>query len=323
MCATGVELLRFTDALDKATFADATVSGLSALAWSGNGSTYYALSDRGGRIYSIDFPDPDAPMITSMVQLRGLADDASANIAIDGEGLAVLPGGDLLISSEVEPSIRQYTPDGQYVADLPVPDRFLVQPAGRATPNKTFESLALSPSGRRLFTAVEEPLDGDGTTDDGRGRIRLLRYDLTDDAFQPAAEYLYLSEPDQGVSEIVALSETELLVLERGLSLVTGFSVRVFRVSLNGGRDVSTVDRLEGAGGRPLTKDLLVDVAACPSPGGAALGGINPLMENFESMALGPRQPDGRQTLIVGSDDNGQSFQVTRYLVLALDAGPS
>jgi hypothetical protein len=316
-CAEGVELLGHSDVLDKVEFDDSVVGGLSALARDGDGDAYYALSDRDGRVYTLDFPIPGTPTITATVRLR----DASGepDTAIDGEGLAVLPDGDLLVSSEVEPSIRQYTSGGQHVADLPVPERFLVQPVGRAAGNATFESLALAPSGQRLFTAVEQPLDGDGTTGDGRGRIRILRYDLVDGAFQPAAEYLYLSEPDQGVSEIVAISDTELLVLERGLSLLSGFSARVFHVRLEGVEDVSSINRLDATDAQPAPKELLVDVADCPDGDNAASGEFNPLLENFESMAFGPELPDGRQTLIVGSDDNFQSFQVTRFLVFAVD----
>lgn len=317
VCAVGVELIGHTDVLDKVTFEDSVVGGLSALAWTADGDVYYALSDRDGRVYRLDFPVPGVPTITATIRLHGAPGEPDT--AIDGEGLAVLPNGDLLVSSEVEPSIRQYTSNGQHVADLPVLDRFLVQPEGRADGNATFEALALSPSGQRLFTAVEQPLDGDGTTEDSRGRIRILRYDLIDGAFQPAAEYLYLSEPDQGVSEIVAIDDTEILVLERGLSLLSGFSARVFHVALDGAEDVSTIERLDASDAQAATKELLVDVADCPAGGNAATGEFNPLLENFESMALGPRLPDGRQTLIVGSDDNFQSFQVTRYLVFAID----
>lgn len=315
-CDAGVGLLGFSDVLDKVTYDDNVVGGLSALARAG-GTTYYSLSDRGGRVYTLDFPAPSDPTITSRFRLR----DASGapDTSIDGEGLAVLANGDLLVSSELEPSIRRYTSNGQLIAELPVPDRFLVQPAGQASGNGTFESLAVSPSGQRLFTAVEQPLDGDGTTDDDMGRHRILRYDLIDGAFQPSAEYLYLAEPDQDVSEIVAISDTELLVLERGLSLLSGFSAGVFRVALDGAEDVSPLDRLEGSDVQSATKQLLLDVADCPSGDAAAVGGINPLLENFESMALGPQQPDGRYSLIIGSDDNFQSFQVTRFLVLAID----
>jgi hypothetical protein len=205
------------------------------------------------------------------------------------------------------------------IAELPVPEHFLVAPAGRASGNGTFESLAVSPSGTRLFTALEEPLEGDGATDEGRSRLRILRYDLNDGAFEPAAEYLYLAQPDQDVSEIAAISDEELLVLERGVSLLDGFSARIFRVSLDDAEDVAAIERLEEADAAPVEAELLVDVADCPYGDLETFGDLNPLLFNFESMAIGPPQADGRQTLIIGSDDNFESFLVTRYLVFAVD----
>ncbi|HEX5167100.1 MAG TPA: esterase-like activity of phytase family protein, partial [Thermomicrobiales bacterium] len=318
VCDTGVELLAVSDALDKVTYENQEVGGLSALAWSGEGSTYDTLSDRGGRVYRLDFPAPGDPSLAATIQL--LDEDGNPDTDIDGEGLAILPNGDLLVSSEAGPSIREYTPDGALVAELPVPERFLNAPAGRATQNLTFESLALSPSGQRLFTAVEDRLEGDGRTDEGNSRIRVLRYDLIDGAFQPAAEYVYLTEPDQAVSEMVAISDTELLVLERSLSLFMGFTARVFHADLDGADDVTAVESLEDADAQPATKELLVDIADCPSGDAAVIDGFNPLLENFENMTLGPPQPDGRSTLIVGSDDNYQSLQTTRFLIFAIDA---
>ena len=318
VCAVGVELLAYSDALDKVSYDDDEVGGMSALAWSGEQTTYYALSDRGSQVYTLDFPAPDDPTIVAAFRLQDASGEPDGTI--DGEGIAVLPGGDLLVSSETEPAIRHYTSDGAFIADLPVPEHYLVAPAGRASGNGTFESLALSPSGTRLFTAVEEPLDGDGTTDDRRSRLRMLRYDLFDGAFVPAAEYLYLPQPDQDISEVAAISDDELLVLERGLSLIDGFSARIFRVALDDAEDIAAIERLEESDTAPVEAELLFDVADCPSGELEAFGGINPLLANFESMAIGPPQADGRQTLIIGSDDNFESFLLTRFLVFAVDS---
>ena len=58
-------------------------------------------------------------------------------VTADDEGLAVLPDGDYLVSSEVEPSVRIFGRDGVQKAELPVPARFAVAPAGQATSNAT------------------------------------------------------------------------------------------------------------------------------------------------------------------------------------------
>ncbi len=318
-CATGVDLVGYSDELNKVEVEGETIGGLSALAWTGDGDTYYALSDRGGWVYVLDFPLAGDPEVASVLRLQDSSGEPDNSI--DGEGLVILPNGDLLVSSEAEPSIRQYTSDGEFVAELPVPDMFLVEPDGQAIGNRTFESLALSPSGEHLFTAVEQPLLTDGSTDDGLRRIRIQQYDLIDGAFQPAAAYFYLAEADQGVSEITAIDDDEILVLERGLSLFSGFSARVFRVSLGDARDVSKIEGLADSDAQPATKNLLIDIADCPAGDEAVIDGINPLLENFESMTFGPQLSDGRRSLFIGSDDNFQSFQVTRYLTLAVDPG--
>lgn len=46
-CATGVDLLGFSDALNKRTFEGASVGGLSALAYEARRGVYYSLVDNG------------------------------------------------------------------------------------------------------------------------------------------------------------------------------------------------------------------------------------------------------------------------------------
>jgi hypothetical protein len=74
----------------------------------------------------------------------------------DNEGLAVLPDGDHLVSSETEPSVRIYGRDGVQKASLPVPARFDVtgtSPEGQATSNATLEGLTISRSVANLSQA--------------------------------------------------------------------------------------------------------------------------------------------------------------------------
>jgi hypothetical protein len=71
-----------------------------------------------------------------------------------------------------------------------------------------------------------------------------------------------------------------------------------------------------------VQKELLVDLADCPSNGAKSPPGAvqpNPLLDNFEAMTLGPVLPDGRQSLVLASDDNFGASQTTRVIVLAVD----
>ena len=120
--------------------------------------------------------------------------------------------------------------------------------------------------------------------------------------------------------EIVALSEDDLLVLERSFQSGVGNTVRVFRVSLDGTEDVSDEPSLAEPGLEPVEKELLVDLADCP-PSGATTPGTqaNPLLDNYESLTLGPRLSGGQRALLLQSDDNFSAGQVTRVVALGVE----
>jgi hypothetical protein len=330
-CGPGVALLGFSDGLDKARFGDTDVGGLSALAFDREREVYYALADNQGttaaRYYTLRLPldgaTPGTPIVEAVTTLRDEQGQPFTGRNLDGEGLALLPDGELLVSSETEPSIRRFALDGRLLDTLPVPARFAVKPDGEGTENQTFESLSLAPGANTLFTAVEGPLAADGFTGDLRARVRILRYDrAADGAFLPAAQHFYLAESVQGVADIVALSDTDLIVLERGFIPGLGNTVRAFTVSLVGATDLSDRPSLNASGLTPLKKTLLLDVGTCP-PSGATHPARqpNPLLDNFEALALGPTLPDGRRTLLLLSDDNFADEQVTRIIVLAWRPG--
>lgn len=324
-----VGFLGFSDALDKETFDGTSVGGLSALAYDRKRDVYYSLVDNGpesespARFYTLSAPVDgsglDEPEILDVTVLRDASGEPFTASDFDGEGIALTRKGDLLVSSETEPSIRRFSLEGDLLGELPVPAKFRVAPEGEATPNQTFESLSLSNNERSLFTATEGPLASDGQTAEGGNRLRLLRYeDRGPGGFEPAEEFFYLTEPDQGVVETVALSETELLVLERGFVPGEGNTLRIFRVSVKGEENVSDETSLAAPGVEPVEKELVVDLSDCP-PSGATTPGTqeNPLLDNYESLELGPRLPGGRRALLLQSDDNFNGAQVTRVVALA------
>jgi hypothetical protein len=326
-CAAGVDLYGFSDALDKRTFDGTNVGGLSGLTYDAGRNVYYGLVDNEGttaaRIYTLglstDGQKLGKPRILDVTTLKDANGQPFTGVNFDGEGIALTPNGELLVSSETEPSIRRFALDGTLLGELPVPDRFLVQGGGGRT-NQTFESLSLSPEGQSLFTANEGYL-----TADGGDRIRILRYENdAKNGFVPAEEFYYLADPGLGVVEIVALSEDELLVLERGFQAGVGNAVKIYRVSLAGATDVSGVESLAASNVEPVQKELLVDLAGCPPSGAKSAPGAvqpNPLLDNFEALTLGPVLPDGRQSLVLVSDDNFNRSQTTRVIVLAVVDG--
>lgn len=324
-CAPGIELLGYSDALDKQQFNKTNIGGLSGLAYDQSQDRYYSLVDNErdtpARFYTLRLPltdgHPGTPEVLAVTTLLNPSGTPYTGRNFDGEALVLLANGDLLIASETEPSIRRFTSDGHEIASLPVPARFGVQPRGEATDNLTFEALALSADQRTLYAGMEGPLAPDGLTAQLQPRLRILQYTLQPTA-QVVAQYYYLAEPAQGIADMLWLSPTELLILERGFISNLGNTIRLFRVDLRNAQDVTNRTTLADHDLTPLPKQLLVDLGQCPA-GGAKHPGRqqNPLLDNIESVALGPVLADGRQTLLLQSDDNFGADQVTRFYFLA------
>jgi hypothetical protein len=317
-CSPTAHLLGFSDALDKTTFRGTDVGGLSALAPLGR-DRYGALVDNQGatpaRAYELKLRHGE-PRVTDLLVLRRSDGTPYTGADFDGEGLVRLRG-ELLASSETEPSIRRFGRDGRERESLDVPAEFRVAPAGQATRNQTFESLTLTADGRTLLTAVEGPLSGDGTTADGRSRIRVLRYDRTrHGGFAVGEQYHYVADAGLGVAELLAVDEADVLVLERGFVAGQGNTVRIYRTSFANAADATGKPLGAADAPPPAYKQLVADLADCPSAGATNPSPQpNPLLDNYESLAFGDR---GR-SLLVGSDDNFSAGQVTRLLRLAFD----
>jgi hypothetical protein len=314
-CSPDVDLLRFSDALNKTTFQDTSVGGLSGISLTRQGAR--AIVDNQGttnaRYYDLAL-NPKGPKVTGVTTLRRPDGTPFTGQDFDGEGLVALKDGTTLVSSETEPVVRRFSRDGRQIEQLPVPDRFGVAPAGQSTTNLTFEGLGLSPSGRTLWVGMEGPLAPDGTTAAGGARLRFLRYELDRHGhWRLAGQVGYVADPGLGVSELQVVDDGELLVLERGFTAGVGNTVRVYQAFLKGADDVSAEPTLDRDGLHLVSKRLLADIGDCPTAGATSPGTQrNPLLDNIEGMAIGDRLPGGRRLLYLISDDNFSAGQVTR-----------
>ncbi|KAF2779972.1 esterase-like activity of phytase family protein [Streptomyces coelicoflavus] len=294
-CSPSVSLTGFSDALDKTTYDGTYVGNLSALAPGRRGSVA-ALSDRSS-LFRLD---------ARTLEPRGvipLADENGA--ALDAEGLVTDRDGTHLVSSETEPSVRRYSRTGELLGRLPVPDDLRTAPDGRARVNGSFEGLTLLPGGRTLLASMEYPLAGDPAD-----LVRFQTWQRTRHGdFRLGARYTYRTDPGLGVSEVTATPDGRLLVLERGFTAGVGNTVRLH-----------LADRPGGRGGEALRKRLLADLADCPSLGATAeQPQPNPLLDNFEGMAVTGRS-GGRLEVLIVSDDNQNDVQTTRFLRLRVRA---
>lgn len=249
----------------------------------------------------------------------------------DAEALRLDPSnGQIVWASEgdpargFDPALRRMSVDGAPSGRVPLPTSLAFDPHGQsgARANQTIEGLSFSPDGRSLWISMEAPLIQDGPVSSVRagGLTRLTRLDRKG---RVLAQYAYRLDPiqaaprdglraDNGISEILAVDDHRLLVLERsGVEVRKGhfvFHCRLYLVDIRHARDVAGRESLAGAPVRPLAKRLLVNFAKLERVDAG----------NLEAMAWGARLKDGRRTLVLMSDDNFDQDSPGVVLVFAV-----
>jgi len=258
---------------------------LSGLAWV-QGDHWLAVSDRLASLHPVRIEVAADGRIADAVVHPGPRIEG----ARDPEGIAYAPdSATVFVSDEDGPAIREVDPaTGRLRRDVSLPEVF-----ARSRRNLGLESLSRDPATGVGWTANEEALatDGPRTTGATGTLVRLQRFDRD---WRPDGQWAWRTEPSRagegesnGVSELVALPDGGLLVLERGEG-PDGIHVALWEADLGSAADV------QASGALPpdppvLRKHLLWQ---------AATGRFD-----FEGAALGPMLPDGGRSLVLVSDD--------------------
>ncbi len=311
-------------------FEGTTVGGLSSITYDSKRGVYYAISDDASqfqpvRYYTVGLDVRDGELTDGDVRFKDvttmLAPDGLpyAPLSLDPEGLTLTKDGELILTSEgitnrlIDPFVRSYELDGEFIADLPVPQAFLTtadQSSG-VRQNLGFESAAAD--GHDLFVATENALfqDGPAATTANGSRARILRYDLKRAVVE--RKWFYDTEPVaeppvpatqfsvNGLVELLPLDDDRLIAMERSFSVGapdTGNTIKLFEVTLPDG----------GHGIRTARKKLLFDLDELGIP-----------LDNVEGLTFGPRLKHGRRSLVLVSDNNFAATQFTQFLLLAFD----
>jgi hypothetical protein len=225
----------------------------------------------------------------------------------------------------VSPFVRETGRDGTFKADLALPPMFKIgkDPERGPRNNLGFEGLSFTPQQDALWLGMESALIEDGpiaTTTAGT----VSRFSKFDKSGKLLGQYAYPVDPiqavpkgknaDNGVSEILALDDNRLLVLERsgveGADGIWTLYIRIYEADVGDSTNVADIPALAGANYRPMTKRLVLDLSKLPELGSAAL----PKIDNIEGMSFGPDLPNGHRSLVLVSDNNFNSDQVTQFL---------
>jgi hypothetical protein len=265
--------------------------------------------------------------------------DPAANLRYDPEGIAVGPDGTVYVCEEYGPSVDAFDATGKRIRRFAIPATFAVatpdgvsenelpphNTAGRQS-NRGLEGLAITPDGSTLFAIMQSPLIQDGGLDRRNKRVgenlRILAITI---ATGQTREYVYhLESSSYGVNEILALSSTDFLVLERdGKGGHDAEAKMIARIDLSRATDVSAVASLPRAGlpdgVRAAEKTILLDLLAPELARRSVTLKHDQIPEKFEGLTLGP-VIGGTPTLIVSVDNDFRPDQASVIYVFAVPA---
>ena len=324
VCRPAAVAISFSDALDKLTVDGATVGGLSDVAYDPRTKSYVSsvdnhLTDPSRLWFYRNLNSPHvsrAPLV--LTEPNG---KPYTGLTADNEGLAVLPDGDFLVSSETEPSIRIFGRNGIQKSTLRVPVRFDVAPAGQSTANATLEGLTISPDGRQIVAAMEGTLSGDVPADGSSADYRrFLVYDRNNQGGYALHKQIgYRVNPGNRISEVQLYASGKLLVMEAAYSPAAGNSIELYAsTGVEKAPDISAINNLSATPRKAMAKQLIANVTACPTLGATAKQPqTNPLMDNYEGMTTRPLTIPHIYAVSLISDDNFSATQITRILNLA------
>ena len=280
--------------------------------------------------------------IEQVTPLKEESGEAFRAGAIDPEGLALTPRNTVLIASEgnvqqgIAPFIREFdrTTGVAVRQPLPLPTHYLPGTFPNGEPrgirnNLGFESLGIVPVGAnpspvepfRAFVATEANLTQDLESEPTPPppippRSRILHISLGDGPPFPISEHLYELDASpsgalfNGLVDLTPIDQGgHFLSLERTFDPLNGFGAKLFQVALGTATDTASYESLRGPlpGVTPAYKQLLLDFQTLGIP-----------IDNLEGLAIGPRLPDGRQSVLLVSDDNFREEQATQFILLAL-----
>ncbi|WP_312692278.1 esterase-like activity of phytase family protein [Kosakonia sp.] len=333
-------------------YQNAKFGGLSGIAYDAGKQVYYSISDARNttaegvaRFYTLKINTNTKGIkrvdILDMKALNDEAGNAFKEQTVDGEGLALTPDRkSLLWTSELGSPLRLSSLDGKMKTDYAdkIPASYNAGGDLKKAPEglrngATFEGASVTPSGKYLYVAAESALKQDGaiSTTVNSSPVRILKFALQPDGRvgELLAEFIYNVDPipkvtkhgvsDNGLSEILAISDDKLIVTERaGRNASEGFNEFDFTIrtylsdlsqasNIKGQKSITEIEKKNLL--QPATKKLLID-----------FDDYTKAPDCIEAMTFGPLVK-GKKSLIFVSDNNFQPYQSTKFFMFVDDNG--
>ena len=263
-------------------------------------------------------------------------DAQTTDKARDSEGIVFVPEQGFFVSAENDQQILSLSEEGKPLGKaLSVPTCFSKE---NIFPNYGFESLAYNRENSIFWTTTEQGLKSDVSAPSSpeNPQPTLLRLQSFDANRKPLHQYAYKTDAPQvkhtgrhyafGVSEILVLNDTTLLVMERELNIPKNYNrskcyIRIY--SVNPERQQPITDTSKPLSELDASAFLSKKLVCTFSTGFRIFGKKN--LANYEGMCLGPKQDGSRQCIILVADSQnraGNAFYHLKDYVKALDFRP-
>lgn len=308
--------------------------GISGITWDESNQVMWAITDDRGKtgdphVFKLHFQWKTEQFKIEKIEILPLKFDKKIKtpVSFDMEGVALLPWGNLLVTTEgdfnrrprIPPQILEFKYDGSFIREYPLPSEFIFEKSGKAkkgcSDNRCLESLTAA-SASKFWMVNEEPLIQDKVNEKEKVKsqgsfefLRLLRYEMPEawiikykDEFR--IKYPMVGEQEQtihsswGVSEILAKSEDEIIIVARSASLDLGglgFLVKLLKIQIS------------ASAKEPMSAKEWVDFNLWASQ-------LKPpkSVDNIEAASWGPEY-QGKRTLVLASDNNFSKNQKTQF----------
>ncbi len=275
------------------------------------GDEYAVVSDKsdtdGFFIFKIDIDSVSGEI--NSVRNMGFYGD-SMKVA-DCEGIVYLPSSStFFISRESDNTIAEYDRNGKVTGrQMEIPEIYK-----NAVNNYGFESLTYDEQKHLFWTVNESTLSSDGDYATSTNGVRnILRIQSFDDELKPQQQFAYLMDAPisnaeagnyaMGVSEMTAIGDSNLLVLEREFYVPKAKIGAFVQCKLY---EITAEDSLAISPDEPISENTPFIPKRLIHSFTTKLSLFNHAIANYEGMCLGPTLTDGSKTLILVSDSQNQ-----------------
>lgn len=317
------------------------VGGLSGIDY--HEGVFYMVSDQptNPRIYlaTMQFSEEkiDTVSIVDVVLLEENQEELKDQ-HLDLEGILFDPSEESFIltsegniKSGKDPMLFRISKKGNFQSSFLIPENLLATNTGKPRNNGTLEGLTASYDGKGVWAAMELPLKTDGPTPKlypTKSPVRITYFDQkTGNATKQfpyrldrIAKIPWLYFAVNGVTDLLEYAPDKFLILERGFAAghgQKGNTIRIYDVDASLATNTLDINNLRVSFNNPARKKLLYDFKWAKN----FLS--EEIIDNIEGITFGPVLPNGKQSLLLVSDNNFNSMGKQLNQVILMEFTPT